>query len=156
MLLFKFQSSFDTQWKPFCKSQHSQFLSVCIVFGSNPQLIPGSYPKFPWSFDLNSNVRKRIVTFCYLDRFLLSCVSYDFRLFFPLIIKKMLVKIFQKRDISSMRIELYNSVNENNWNMTTHEQDTSRISRQWLISIFLENIRKPEHYSRNKPKNSIA
>ena len=68
MLLFRSQSSFDTQPKSLCKSQHNQFFSICIVFlVKSPavslglrRVVKGGFYR---SFDLNLNNKKGSVVY---------------------------------------------------------------------------------------------
>ena len=68
MLLFRFQSSLETQLKPtmLFKSQHNQLLSICIVFKS-PAVIRGFRRilegGFHRSFDLNLSIKKENVVY---------------------------------------------------------------------------------------------
>ena len=70
-----FQSSLDTQSKPFYKSQHNQFLGICIVFRSYAQFIPRSYSRLQPSCKIwilvYANLKKRNGTFFTLVVFLL-------------------------------------------------------------------------------------
>ena len=68
MLLFRSQSSLDTQPKSLCESQHNQFFSICIVFlVKSPavslglrRVVKGGFYR---SFDLNLNNKKGNVVY---------------------------------------------------------------------------------------------
>ena len=66
LLLFRYQSSLDIQSQPLYKSQHNQFLSICIVFKS-PAVTRGFRPVakggFDRSFDINLNIKKGIMVY---------------------------------------------------------------------------------------------
>ena len=99
MLLFRFQSFLDTQSKPLPKSQHN---NICIVFGSNPHLIPSSYPRFQPSskrwillkFRSESQCQKTKCGFLLPQQVSCYLCLLRFQTLFPLITKKMSVKIF--------------------------------------------------------------
>ena len=66
MLLFRSQSSLDNHSKPLSKSQHNQFLSICIVFKSPAvtrsfkRVVKGGFYR---NFDLNLNIKKGNVVY---------------------------------------------------------------------------------------------
>ena len=128
-----------------CKSQHNQFLSICIVFGSSPSSSPALTPGF-----------SRVVNFIEIS-ISISILGNEIWLFvtlvgflflvslaiFPLITKKMWVKIFRKRDISFMWI--------NYVTLYMKTIGTSPLNTPWKY----QKIRA-EAYSRNRPQNSLT
>ena len=94
------------------KTQHDQFWNSHIVFVPNPQHLA------TWV----------LIKMC-ASRFQVNCTSTieDFLgayTWISILRKEMLVKIFRKKNLSSIRIKLCNPVYENNWNTTVHEKGT--------------------------------
>ena len=90
--------------------------------------------------DLNLNFKKKNAAFLNLIRFFVSCISW-FQTLISRITKKILVKIFQKSNTSSMQTKFCNSVHENNWSITNHEQDALTHFKPMLYATTRKSLK---------------
>ena len=126
MLLFRSQSSLETQTKPLFKSQHNQFLSICTAF--KPPAVTRDFRRvlkggFYRIFNLNISIKKENVVYFTLVVFLLL-VSLAILGSYPIYHQENAGRNISKKRHFLHVNRICNSVYGNNWKITTFEHDT--------------------------------